>query len=46
MISTMIQLGESKGNKMVDMQLSNSKLVIVAQNDYGRNFVMTKQQRY
>ena len=25
--STMIQLGKVKGNKMVDMQLSNSKLV-------------------
>jgi N-acetylmuramic acid 6-phosphate etherase len=26
--ATMIQLGKVKGNKMVDMQLSNSKLVI------------------
>jgi N-acetylmuramic acid 6-phosphate etherase len=25
--ATMIQLGKVKGNKMVDMQLSNSKLV-------------------
>ena len=25
--STMIQLGKVKGNKMVDMQLSNSKLI-------------------
>jgi hypothetical protein len=30
-------------NKMVDMQLSNSKLVIVAQNDNGRNFVTYEQ---
>ena len=26
--STMIQLGKVKGNKMVDMQLSNDKLII------------------
>ena len=28
--STMIQLGKVKGNKMVDMQLSNHKLVLRA----------------
>jgi N-acetylmuramic acid 6-phosphate etherase len=45
--ATMIQL-ESKGNKMVDMQLSNSKLV-----DRGGKMIMdeillpmSKQQRY
>lgn len=30
--STMIQLGRVKGNKMVDMQLSNDKLVVRAEN--------------
>ena len=37
MISTtlMIQLGKVKGNKMVDMQLSNNKLV-----DRGTNMLM------
>jgi N-acetylmuramic acid 6-phosphate etherase len=37
MISTsvMIQLGKVKGNKMVDMQLSNNKLV-----DRGTNMIM------
>ena len=39
MISTsvMIQLGKVKGNKMVDMQLSNNKLV-----DRGINMIMTE----
>ena len=40
MISTaaMIQLGKVKGNKMVDMQLSNNKLVDRGvKNDHGRN---------
>lgn len=35
--STMIQLGHIKGNKMVDMQLSNNKLV-----DRGTKMVMTE----
>lgn len=35
--STMIQLGHIKGNKMVDMQLSNSKLV-----DRGVKMIMTE----
>ena len=41
MISTaaMIQLGRVKGNKMVDMQLSNNKLV-----DRGRRMIMTELQ--
>ena len=34
--ATMIQLGKVKGNKMVDMQLSNNKLV-----NRGVNMVMT-----
>jgi len=39
MISTsvMIQLGKIKGNKMVDMQLSNNKLV-----DRGTNMIMNE----
>ena len=35
--STMIQLGHIKGNKMVDMQLSNNKLV-----DRGTRMIMTE----
>ncbi|MCL4168304.1 UNVERIFIED_CONTAM: hypothetical protein GTU68_028052, partial [Idotea baltica] len=35
--STMIQLGHVKGNKMVDMQLSNNKLV-----DRGTKMIMTE----
>ena len=35
--ATMIQLGKVKGNKMVDMQLSNRKLV-----DRGVKMVMTE----
>lgn len=35
--STMIQLGHIKGNKMVDMQLSNNKLV-----DRGAKMIMTE----
>ena len=35
--ATMIQLGRVKGNKMVDMQLSNNKLV-----DRGVNMIMTE----
>ena len=35
--ATMIQLGKVKGNKMVDMQLSNNKLV-----DRGINMIMTE----
>lgn len=35
--STMIQLGHIKGNKMVDMQLSNNKLV-----DRGTKMIMTE----
>ena len=37
--ATMIQLGKVKGNKMVDMQLSNNKLV-----DRGINMVMNELQ--
>ena len=39
MISTavMIQLGKVKGNKMVDMQLTNSKLI-----DRGTNIIMNE----
>jgi len=41
MISTaaMIQLGKVKGNKMVDMQLSNNKLV-----DRGTRMIMDELQ--
>ena len=35
--STMIQLGKVKGNKMVDMQLSNDKLV-----DRGVKMIMSE----
>ncbi|MFM9827014.1 MAG: N-acetylmuramic acid 6-phosphate etherase, partial [Flavobacterium sp.] len=35
--ATMIQLGKVKGNKMVDMQLSNSKLV-----DRGVKMIMSE----
>lgn len=37
--STMIQLGHIKGNKMVDMQLSNDKLV-----DRGTKMIMNELQ--
>jgi N-acetylmuramic acid 6-phosphate etherase len=37
--SVMIQLGRVKGNKMVDMQLSNNKLV-----DRGTRMVMSRNR--
>src|SRR5690606_1488519 len=37
--ATMIKLGRVKGNKMVDMQLSNNKLI-----DRGTRMIMTELQ--
>lgn len=42
--SVMIQLGRVKGNKMVNMQLSNKKLVTAARVCWSRNWGLTTEK--